>query len=116
MEGLFNAGLALDGIDIAVTITDLEGRIVYLNPRSAEVNAGGDASKLLGEQVRDCHSARSNAIIERLMAGETNVYTISKKGQRKLIYQSPWRVGGEVKGLIEFSIVIPEDMPHYDRG
>ena len=48
--------------------------------------------------------------------GETNVYTISKQGQRKLIYQCPWRVNGEVRGLVELSAVIPEDMPHYVRG
>ena len=43
-------------------------------------------------------------------------YTISKHGQRKLIYQTPWREDGEVRGLVEISIVLPDEMPHYDRG
>ena len=39
-----------------------------------------------------------------------------KHGQRKLIYQTPWRENGEVRGLVEISIVLPDEMPHYDRG
>ena len=42
-------------------------------------------------------------------------YTITKRGKRKLIYQTPWRENGEVRGLVEFSFVLPDDMPHYDR-
>ncbi|MBR5611017.1 MAG: hypothetical protein IKW65_05805 [Bacteroidales bacterium] len=41
--------------------------------------------------------------------------TISKKGLRKMIYQTVWRQDGKVAGLVEFSIVLPEEMPHYDR-
>ena len=57
-----------------------------------------------------------------LTEGITNSYTISKKGQRKLIHQTPWYKdaadgsGKTVAGIIELSIVIPEQMPHYDRG
>ena len=46
----------------------------------------------------------------------TNCYTISKNGLRKMIYQTVWKKGGQVAGLVEISIVLPEDMPHYDRG
>ena len=35
---------------------------------------------------------------------------------RKLIYQAPWYEGEEVSGLVEFSLEIPEEMPHYIRG
>ena len=66
-------------------------------------------------QVRQCHNDRSIAIIEQLFKGEKNVYTITKKGQEKLIYQAPWTVDGVVKGLVELSMVIPKSMPHYDR-
>ena len=106
----------LEELPVSITITDREGRIIYLNEASSVVNAKGGGKELVGKQVRDCHNDRSRAIIDRLFAGETNAYTISKRGQRKLIYQCPWRVGGEVMGLVEFSLVIPEVMPHYDRG
>lgn len=105
----------LNGLDVAITITDREGNFVFLNDKSADINAHGDTQALIGKQVRLCHNDRSKAIIERLFQGEKNVYTITKKGQRKLIYQVPWRVDGEVKGLVELSMVIPETMPHYNR-
>jgi predicted RNA methylase len=47
--------------------------------------------------------------------GNSNVYTITKKGVRKLIYQTPYFEDGKVAGLVEFSFVIPEDMPHHNR-
>lgn len=105
----------LNGLDIAITITDKEGNFIFLNDKSGAINANGDARALIGKQVRHYHNERSKAIIERLFQGEKNIYTITKKGQRKLIYQTPWLVDGEVKGLVELSMVIPESMPHYNR-
>lgn len=101
---------------IAITVTDKEGKIIYMNQASGDVNAGGDAKALLQRQVRDFHKkARSQEIIERLFQGEKNVYTIQKKGERKLIYQAPWYEGESVGGLVELSLVLPEHMPHYNR-
>lgn len=51
-----------------------------------------------------------------LATGESNAYTITKNGVRKIIYQTPWRVEGRIAGLVEISMVIPAEMPHYDRG
>ena len=72
----------------------------------------------------------TECVIVYLSEGVTNSYTISKKGQRKLIHQTPWYKetgdtardaqdgpsGRTIAGIIELSIVIPEEMPHYDRG
>ena len=44
-----------------------------------------------------------------------NVYTIEKNGIKKLIYQSPWFENGEMKGLVELSLEIPFEMPHFIR-
>ena len=100
------------GINVAVTISDTEGNVVYQNDSSVDVN--GDVR---GKNMMDCHNERSQRIIKHLLDdAATNVYTISKKGRKKLIYQTPWFDGGEVCGLVELSIVIPEEMPHYDRG
>ena len=73
---------------------------------------------LIGSSLKACHNDRSKAIIDRLLAeGGRNVYTIDKAGQKKLIFQSAWRDGsGEVAGLVELSLVLPEGMPHYVRG
>lgn len=105
----------LNGLDIAITITDREGNFIFLNNKSGEINAKGNPQALIGKPILGCHNERSQAIIGRLFEGEKNVYTITKKGQRKLIYQTPWLVDGEVKGLVELSMVIPDSMPHYNR-
>ena len=47
---------------------------------------------------------------------ETNAYTIEKAGVKKLIYQAPWfRADGAFGGLVELSMVIPAEMPHFVR-
>lgn len=96
----------------AITVCDLDGVVLYQNKRSIEVN--GDVR---GRSMMPCHSARSREIIERLInKAENNAYTIQKGSLRKLIYQTPWYESGEVAGLVEFSLEIPEEMPHYVRG
>jgi hypothetical protein len=47
---------------------------------------------------------------------KTNADTIEKNGVRKLIYQAPWYDSGEFGGMVELSLEIPFDMPHYVRG
>ena len=51
-----------------------------------------------------------------IATGEPNVYTISKNGMKKIIWQGTWEKDGQVAGLVEISIPLPESMPHYDRG
>ena len=84
-------------VECAVTVCDTECVIVYQNEKSVAVN--GD---MRGKCMLGCHNDRSRSIIARILSeGATNSYTISKKGQRKLIHQTPW---------------YKEEMPHYDRG
>ncbi|MEG2366063.1 MAG: PAS sensor protein [Alistipes sp.] len=101
-----------DELNCAVTVCDTEGIVLYQNVHSREVN--GDVR---GTSLIPCHNDRSRGIIARLLAeGGTNAYTIDKKGIRKLIYQTVWRHEGTVGGLVEFSLEIPAEMPHYIRG
>lgn len=95
----------------AITVCDADATVVYQNVRSREVN--GD---VVGRSLMPCHNDRSRRIISRLLRkGGANVYTIEKRGQRKLIYQAPWRCDGAICGLVEFSLEIPSQMPHYIR-
>ena len=104
-----------EDIEGAVTVSDLEGTVVYMNKRSRETFCK-DGGSMVGQNMMPCHNARSQTIIrEMLSSNKPHCYTITKHGRRKLIYQTPWRVNGEVRGLVEFSFVIPDDMPHYDR-
>jgi transcriptional regulator with PAS, ATPase and Fis domain len=100
----------------AVIVCDTEGRIVEMNDRSVEAYADDGGARLLGTNVLDCHPEPSRSKLKDMMAaGRTNVYTIQKKGRKKLIYQSPWYEGGRYAGFIEISVEIPWDMPHFNR-
>ena len=100
-------------IGCAITVCDADCNIVYQNGSSVSVNGN-----MVGKNMSGCHNERSRAIIHRILSeGISNTYTISKKGQKKIIHQAPWqKEDGAIAGIIEFSIVIPEEMPHYDRG
>ena len=102
-------------MNCAVTVCDAEGNILYMNDKAKLTYAKhGD---LIGKNLMGCHSERSKGIIRRLLeTGGQNAYTISKQGVRKMIYQTAWKENGTVKGLVEISMEIPEEMPHYIRG
>lgn len=99
-------------MNCAVTVCNTEGIVIYQNDRSRAVN--GDVR---GRSLIPCHNERSREIIRRLLLeGGTNAYTIEKQGVRKMIYQTAWRSEDKVGGLVEFSMEIPDEMPHYIRG
>lgn len=101
-------------MNCAVTVCDKDGVVLYMNDKAKETFAKhGD---LIGKSLIPCHNERSRAIIADLLAsGGTNAYTIQKNGVKKMIYQTAWKENGVVAGLVEISMVIPEEMPHYVR-
>lgn len=101
-------------MNCAVTVCDKEGLVLYMNEKALETFAKhGD---MRGRNLFPCHNERSQSIMRHMLAtGESNAYTITKNGVRKMIYQTPWRVDGMIAGLVEISMIIPADMPHYDR-
>ena len=103
-------------LNCAITVCDKEGFIIYMNDKSISVNSKQGAS-LIGKNLKDCHPQHAWKIIENLIAmGGTNAYTISKNGIKKMIYQTAWKKNGQVAGLIEISMKIPEEIPHFNRG
>lgn len=104
----------VQSIGCAVTICDTEGVILYMNQRARATYASH--GNLIGENLMACHSQRSKDIIHHLLAtGETNTYTVTKGGIKKLIFQTPWYKDGKIAGLAEISTPLPEHMAHYDR-
>lgn len=101
-------------MNCAVTVCDAEGVILYMNEKSRDTFAKhGD---LIGHNLFGCHSEASQQKIREMLAtGHSNAYTITKAGQRKMIYQTPWRRDGKIAGMVEISMVIPDSMPHYNR-
>ncbi len=109
MQDFFN------NADLAITVSDKNGEVLYQNESSITVN--GDVR---GQNMMGCHNERSQQMIRHMVEhAASHTYTISKKGKKKLIHQTPWFEDDEKKtvgGLIEFSIILPDEMPHYDRG
>ena len=105
------------GMNCAVTVADADCNIIYMNERSRLTFANRGGADLIGHNLMDYHNDNSKAIIRRLLAeGGTNAYTIEKEGVRKMIFQSTWRdEQGKIAGLVELSMIIPENMPHYVR-
>jgi transcriptional regulator with PAS, ATPase and Fis domain len=108
----------MDGLDWvkefsgAVTVSDKQGIIVYMNEKSAK----GYGGSLVGNNMLDCHPEPARTTLEKLMDTQAvNTYTIEKKGIKKLIHQAPWFKNGEYAGFVELSIEIPFDMPHFVR-
>lgn len=100
----------------AITVCDREGIILELNDQAARVFAEQGGKRLLGTNLLDCHPEPARAKLAALLENQqTNVYTIEKRGVKKLIYQSPWYRAGAYAGMVEISVEIPFAMPHFVR-
>ena len=107
----------LDEVAFAVTVCDKNGVIIYMNEKSASTFSTDGGMELVGKSLLDCHPepARSK-LVSLLHSPRVNIYTIEKAGQKKMIYQSPWFENGQFMGLIELSLPLPDDIPHFIRG
>jgi transcriptional regulator with PAS, ATPase and Fis domain len=106
----------IDNFDGVVIACDTEGTIIYVNEKAAANYQKEGGHSLIGKNLKDCHKDSSNDKIKKMMeTHEKNVYTIEKNGKKKLIYQAPWFHDGVCQGLVELSLEIPFDMPHYIR-
>lgn len=102
----------LKEVNVAITVCDKDGKILQMNDKSQRTNHGN----LAGQNVYDCHPEPARTKLTEIMTHQsTNAYTIEKGGVKKLIYQTPWYENGEFRGLVEFSLEIPREMPHYIR-
>jgi PAS domain-containing protein len=100
----------------SITVCDAAGVILDLNDRAAETFAKDGGRELVGKNLLDCHPEPSRTKLHGLLAsGQLNAYTIAKGGQKKLIYQAPWYVDGEYRGLVEFALPLPDQLPHFVR-
>lgn len=101
----------------AITVCDREGVIIYMNERSCATFEKYGGAALIGKNLTECHPepARSK-LLELLRTQGTNAYTIEKNGQKKLIYQAPWFEEGQYMGLVELSLVLPSNLPHFIRS
>lgn len=100
---------------IAITVSDKNGVILDMNDKSRTTFIK-DGKELIGQNLKDCHPVHAQKVIQTLMENHTvNAYTIEKEGVKKMIYQMPWFEKGEFAGLVELSLVLPNEMKHFVR-
>lgn len=96
-----------DDVDCAITVCDKEGKVLFQNKVSRGLFQR-DGETMVGKSLMPCHSDHSRGLIgEMLATGNTHCYTITKKGRKKLVYQTPWKQDGEVAGLSRFRSICP---------
>jgi transcriptional regulator with PAS, ATPase and Fis domain len=101
---------------VAITVSDISGKILYLNDKSAATFDKNGGKELIGKNLTDCHLPESwEKILDIMNSQKVNCYTIEKEGVKKLIYQAPWYDNGKLSGLVELSMVIPFIMDHFIR-
>lgn len=102
-----------ENVAFAVTVCNKDGIVVYQNTRS--IKNDGNA---MGKNIFKCHKPKTNDIIRHLLeTGESNTYEIIRKGKRYLVQQTPWHKEpkGDVAGLIEVVIDLPDNYPVFNR-
>ncbi|HNW59676.1 MAG TPA: PAS domain-containing protein [bacterium] len=106
----------LEGIAGAVVVCDANGTIVYMNQKAKDNFADEGGAALLGSSLLNCHPEPSRSKVREMLAQQQgNVYSIEKRGIKKLIWQKPWYRDGAFAGLVEFSLEVPWEMPHFVR-
>jgi len=105
-----------DGVNFSITVCDTTGTVLEMNRRSAVTFAKDGGKDLVGRNLLDCHPEPSKSKLKKMLAVPfTNAYTIEKNGVKKLIYQTPWLKDGKTAGLVELSLELPPEMPHFVR-
>ncbi|HAM43443.1 MAG TPA: diguanylate cyclase [Propionibacteriaceae bacterium] len=101
----------------AITVCDPEGIILEMNDRSQHMFREEGGAALIGTNVLDCHPEAARAKLKAMLQTQrANVYTIEKKGRKKLVQQTPWYHDGEYAGFVEMVIDMPDNLPHFVRG
>lgn len=105
-----------ENVNFAVTVCDKDGKIIEMNQRSKTVNQK-PGENLIGSNVIDCHPEPARTkLLELMTEKSSNAYTIEKNGVKKLIYQTHWyEEDGSYGGMMELSMEIPFEMPHFIR-
>ena len=116
-RALIGRGLGPDDVvAVAMPRSDLSVQSVWGIAKSGATFAKSGGGSLVGGNLLDCHPEPSKTKLKKMLAEPyTNAYTIEKNGVKKLIYQTPWLKDGRPAGLVELSLEIPAEMPHFVR-
>ncbi len=106
-----------DKINVGITVSDCQGKIIYMNEKSAEIWEKSGGLELMGKSLFDCHPEPAKSKLAGLLAHQkTNCYTIEKNDQKKLIYQTPlYDENGNYSSYAELIIELPQVMRIFER-
>lgn len=114
----------LEGIDVdwteefngAITVCDLNGKIVFMNNYAIEQFEKYGGADLLGSNLLDCHPEPSKTKLTELLKNPAdNMYTTEKSGIKRIILQTSWKSDGKIKGIVEISFRLDAGMPNFIR-
>ncbi len=100
----------------SITVCDPQGVILEMNAKACVTFAAQGGRALIGTSLLQCHPEPSRSKLQQLLdTRRMNVYTIEKRGQKKLVYQTPWFRDGQYGGFLEIVLEVPAEMPHFLR-
>jgi len=101
----------------AITVTDGEATVIAMNKESANSLFKADGGyDVMGRNAITCHPQKTQPKVRKMYENhEFNIYTITKGGQKYMVYQAPYFVEEEFSGIVELFLKLPEDIPHFDR-
>ena len=92
----------------AVVICNLAHEIIYMNPAAVQRYAKSGGSSLLGSNLMNCHSPKSQKMIEKVVAwfaaspAHNRIYTFRNEAENKDVYMVALRApSGELIGYYE---------------
>lgn len=98
----------LDEDKAPVVICDLEHTIIYMNPVACERYEKQGGAELLGKSLLDCHNAKSNEMINRVLdwfresKDNNRIFTFRNEKENKDVYMVALRDdSGELIGYYE---------------
>jgi len=103
---------------ISVTVCDENGIITEMNGKAGKTFEKHGGLSLIGSNLLECHPEPSKTKLKNMLANPApspNAYTIEKNGVKRLIYQFACQKAGHPAGLVELSMEIPFNMPHFVR-
>ena len=103
----------LENVAFAATVCDKEGIVLYQNAVARKRDG-----EVIGKNLYNCHNNKTGEKIRMMMEnGTSNSYEVILHGKHYFVHHTPWyeELGGELSGLIELDIEIPETHPTFNR-
>jgi len=87
-----------------------------MNDGSAEIFKKDGGYQLIGRNAITCHKESTQSKVCKIYDTQSfNIYSITKNGKKKLVYQAPYFINGDFAGIVELLLDLPDEIPHFNR-